>query len=80
LEVVAKLRAPSLTDEISGFHNKIDPERTYSAADLGDESKRRLTDLRRADKDCPSGPDVQREASRVQRLKSIFNCLSSAMC
>jgi hypothetical protein len=23
---------------------------------------------------------AQREASRVQRLKSIFNCLSSAMC
>jgi hypothetical protein len=35
--------------------------------------------LRRADHDRQSGPP-QREASRVQRFKSIFNCLSSAMC
>jgi Phage integrase, N-terminal SAM-like domain len=27
-----------------------------------------------------NGRSAQREASRVQRLKSIFNCLSSAMC
>jgi hypothetical protein len=35
--------------------------------------------------DRPGSParwrsQAQREASRVQRLKSIFNCLSSAMC
>jgi hypothetical protein len=27
-----------------------------------------------------NGLSVQREASRAQRFKSIFNCLSSAMC
>ena len=27
-----------------------------------------------------NGRSAQREESRVQRLKSIFNCLSSAMC
>ena len=27
-----------------------------------------------------NGRSAQREASRAQRLKSIFNCLSSAMC